>query len=71
MRDETHLSALLFGLSNERVRLAAAKSDGERALRSVWVAQLEKEVSFEESFLAARAEMPPMTDDELMAELMA
>ncbi|MFT6903922.1 MAG: hypothetical protein ACJAS1_000567 [Oleiphilaceae bacterium] len=51
MSDFSHLSALRVGLSNERVRLASAKTDEEKALRKVWVKQREKEVKGEERFL--------------------
>lgn len=57
----THLDALNLNLSNERMRLAGAKTDAERQLRAVWVAQLEKEVSGEETFTGS--------DEELLAEL--
>lgn len=56
-----HLDALNLRLSNERVRLANAKSEGERELRKVWIAQLEKEVAGEIQFIG--------TDDDLLAEL--
>ena len=59
----THLNALNVALSNERSRLANAKTDGERQLRTVWVKQLEKEVAHEE------VNFPDMSDDELLAEL--
>lgn len=61
----THLNALQLRLSNERLRLAAARSAKERVLRRVWVAQLEREVAGEIAF-EARTEM---TDDELLAAL--
>ncbi len=51
MSDFSHLSALRVGLSNERVRLASAKTDEEKALRKVWVKQRKKEVKGEERFL--------------------
>lgn len=56
-----HLDALNLRLSNERVRLANAKSEGERELRKVWIAQLEKEVAGEIQFLG--------TEDDLLAAL--
>ena len=56
-----HLDALNLRLSNERIRLAAATSEGERELRKVWIAQLEKEVAGEIEFLGS--------DDDLLAEL--
>lgn len=75
--DTTHLDALEVGLSHERARLSASKPGLERELRTVWVHQLEKQIADEIKFLgldaadlAART-MPNMTDDELLAELMA
>lgn len=46
-----HLHALNLNLSNERIRLSNAKTDGEIELRSIWIAQLEKEIAGEETFL--------------------
>lgn len=70
MRDTSHLDALRAGLSNERIRLANARSAQERALRSVWVAQSEKEVAFEMKMLGITHEPEPdLTDDELLAAL--
>jgi len=63
----THLNALQVSLSNERSRLANAKTEGEKALRSVWVKQLEKEVASEEKNFPTC----DMSDDELLAELAA
>lgn len=40
-----HYTALMTHLSNEKQRLAAATTKGEIELRSVWVAQLEKEIA--------------------------
>jgi hypothetical protein len=42
-----HLDALQLRLSNERMRLADAKTNYERRLRSVWVRQIEKEIEHE------------------------
>ena len=66
--DQSHLIALETGLSRERARLSAAKNDAERRQRSVWVAQLEREVTDERRFLGIA---PPteMTDAQLLAEL--
>lgn len=61
-----HIDALQLRLSNERMALASAKTDGEKQLRGVWVAQIEKEIAGEEKFLAGTE----LSDDELMAELM-
>lgn len=72
MTDFTHLDALSLRLSHEREYLAAAKSDGERALRTVWIAQIEKEISAEYKHLNLHpAYEVEMTNEELLAELMA
>lgn len=73
-RDSSHLVALMTGLSRERQRLAAARTEQERALRTVWVRQLEKEVNAEERFLGMTEtdwNEPEMSADDLLAELMA
>lgn len=61
----THINALNLRLSNERNYLAKAKTEGERELRQVWISQIEKEISFEQEHF------PEMSDDELLAELLA
>jgi len=70
MTDTSHLDALQLRLSHERGYLAAAKSEGERQLRTVWIAQIESEIAHE---LAHLGRVNPvdvdMTDDELLAEL--
>ena len=63
----THLSALQHRLSNEQGYLATAKSDGERRLHSVWIAQIQREIAREKVFVGA--DLPEMSDDELLAEL--
>ena len=68
-----HLNALYLRLSNERMRLAGAKSESERIRHGVWVAQIEREIAGEYAFLS-KADFAPaavgMTDDELLAALM-
>jgi hypothetical protein len=64
-----HLNALNLRLSNERGYLAKAKTAGERELRSVWIAQIEKEIAREQEFIADLEAALEMTDDELLAEL--
>jgi predicted nucleic acid-binding Zn-ribbon protein len=64
----THLNALQVRLSNERNYLAKAKSEGERALRKVWIAQIEKEIIFEQTHTFSDTEIE-MTEDELLAAL--
>lgn len=69
----THLDALQLGLSNERARLAAAKTDGERALRTQWVRQLENQVADELAMEAdgvyEAAGQDDMDDEALLREL--
>lgn len=62
----THLNALELRLSNERGYLASAKTESERELRRVWIAQIEKEIAGERAFVAKQDDM---SDDELLAEL--
>ena len=70
MPDTGHLDALRVRLSHERVYLARAKGISERALRQVWVAQIEREIAAELAFLGlAETDTPAVTDDELLAEL--
>jgi hypothetical protein len=63
----SHLNALNLRLSNERNYLAKAKTQGERDLRKVWIAQIEKEISAEQAFAGLVGD--EMTDDELLAAL--
>lgn len=66
----THLHALYLRLSRERGYLAVAVSPRERELRSIWIAQIEKEIRCELAFLDKRDEpLPNMSDDELLAAL--
>lgn len=70
MQDLTHLNALQLRLSHERDRLAAARTDNERELRRVWIAQIEREITGEYRFLGINPSEPAdMTDDELLAAL--
>lgn len=72
MTDFSHLNALELRLSHERDRLRAAKSEGEKELRRVWVAQLEKEIAGEREFLGLTEPAEcDLTDDELLAALAA
>lgn len=69
MTDTSHLNALELRLSNERIRLANAKGETERQLRTVWIAQIEKEISAEQEFLTGIEGEAEMSDDELLAAL--
>lgn len=71
MVDTSHLVALNEGLSHARGRLAAAKSERERALRTVWVAQYQREIDAEMRFLGMDVTVPDISDDDLLAELQA
>lgn len=70
MTDLTHLHALALSRSHEACRLANAKTDGERALRSAWLAQMDREIAGERRFLGLPDDAQvEMTDDELIAAL--
>lgn len=67
-----HLAVLQNLLSNERARLAASKTSAERELRTVWVAQAERELAAEFAFLGmpTSEDLSKIDDDELLAELL-
>lgn len=69
--DFSHLDAIQLRLSNERVRLANAKTDAEKRQRAVWVAAAEKELFDERNFLGISAVSVEMSDENLLAELRA
>lgn len=71
MSDTTHLVALHERLHREKTRLSEAKTDKERALRTVWVSQIEKEIAGELEFLgmAPDNDVIDLSDDELLVEL--
>lgn len=66
-----HLDVLQLRLSNERMRLAQAKTPDEWALRTVWIAQLEKEIAGEIEFLNKQSQPVVIPDDpdELLRQL--
>ncbi len=66
-----HLTALNVRLSHERARLAGAKTQQQRTMFAVRVAQCEREVAGEMKFLGMSQTAPlEMSDDELMRELL-
>jgi hypothetical protein len=69
--DLSHLHALEFRLSNERVRLVEAKTKKEIEMRTAWVAGIEKEIENEKKFLGIDGieEMNEISDDDLLGEL--
>jgi hypothetical protein len=71
MRDLSHLHALKLHLSHERDRLRKAKGYSEKAFRTAWVAQLEKEIAGEKRHLGM-VDTPPLniSDDDLLNELL-
>lgn len=71
-KDLSHLNALEGRLSHEREYLRKERSQDGRALRKVWIAQIEKEIADELKFLGIE-EIGEcnLTDDELLAELTA
>ena len=66
-RMSDHLDALYNRLARESARLAIAKSQTERTLRTIWVNQIRKEIDGELRFLGTN----DMSDEELLAELSA
>lgn len=78
MYDTTHYVALMTRLSNEKGYLAAATKQSEIELRTVWIAQIEKEIAQEELFLKSKgvnvytvsSEVDKMSEDDLLAELL-
>lgn len=55
--------------ADERARLAGARVESEIALRTAWVAQIEREINSEMKHLGIAAVSIDMTDEELLAEL--
>lgn len=70
MHDESHLNALRLRLSNERIRLSNEKTESGKALRRVWVNQIEKEIESEKAFLGiSESAESTLSDAELLTEL--
>ena len=66
----THLDALRLRLSHEKGYLDAAKTESEKALRRVWVGQIEHEIAGELTFLGiVETDDSTLSDAELLAEL--
>ena len=71
--DLSHLGALELRASHERERLRVATRPRGVALRRVWVAQCEREITAESEFLGLAPESvdgPEMSVDALLAELL-
>lgn len=70
MTNISHLAALHSRLMRECARHAAARTEREREMRAVWIAQLQREIAAEMDFLGMDASAPPeMSEDELLAAL--
>jgi hypothetical protein len=65
----SHLSALRVRLSHKRDYLARAKSRNEVEARTVWIAQIEKEIAAEMKFLGDVDPINSMSDDDLLRKL--
>lgn len=64
-----HLDALELRLSHEREYLRQATTEEERAMRAVWVAQIEKEIAAERQLLGMDTGVPDLSDDDLLSAL--
>lgn len=73
-----HYTALMTRLSNEKAYLAATTQQSEIELRTVWIAQIEKEIQGEVDFLSSKgvnvyqasSEVDNISEDDLLAELL-
>lgn len=74
-----HYTALMTRLSNEKGYLAATTKQSEIELRTVWIAQIEKEIQGEVEFLSSKgisvfqtlsSEVDSMSEDDLLTELL-
>lgn len=77
MNELSHLHAIQFRISSERIRLAQARNPREIAHRKVWVEGAERELEAERRFLAVRGisteeslDAILISDDELTRELL-
>jgi len=71
MQDTNHLVCLHESLHREKARIALAKSETERRLRTVWAEQKQREIEAEMRFLGMSSEPINLSDDELLRELTA
>ena len=66
----SHLNALELAISHERCRLSNAHTSQEKRLRQVLVAQYEKEVAAEKTFLGIVDEPVSLSEADLLKELL-
>lgn len=71
MQDTNHLVWLHESLHREKARIALAKSETERRLRTVWAEQKQRETEAEMRLLGMSSEPVNLSDDELLRELTA
>lgn len=64
-----HLHVLELRLSNERLRLAKAKTISEINYRTVLVDQMNRELEHEKEFIGLEQLNNTLSDDELLMEL--
>jgi len=73
MTDFSHLDALQARLRSECARLKAATKSNEIEIRTVWVAQIEREIADEYRFLGidptVDADIAAMSNEELLEAL--
>ncbi len=64
-----HIDVLNLMLSHERARLDESNTESEKALRKVFVKQLEKEIKGEQRFLSNERLSDALSDDDLLSAL--
>ena len=67
--EHLHVLELELRLSNERLRLAKAKTISEINYRTVLVDQMNRELEHEKEFIGLEQLNNSLTDDELLMEL--
>ena len=66
MQDTSHLVWLHESLYREKARLAGAKTEAERRLRTAWAEQKQREIEAELRLLGMSNEPINISDDELL-----
>jgi ABC-type Fe2+-enterobactin transport system substrate-binding protein len=67
----SHLIALQNRLADEQGFLAIEKTAAGRDLRTVWIAQIEREIAAEKAFLGMEDVACDMSDEDILAALAA
>lgn len=73
MQDTSHINALELRLFHEREYHRQETTESGKALRAVWISQIEKEIASERRFLGIPESSPELniSDEDLLAELSA